>query len=96
MNERVIRELSKIGRELDSSTITLPTETQINIEMSNLKNRFFYKNKFIWSSYVKNAIIGLNWAKSHCHHTTNATLLDDIIANKEIDINSYNKIIVQD
>lgn len=87
--EWVIKKLSEIGRNLSSKSIQLPTEGQISQGMNEMYG-YFPTNKFFHRNFVRNALIGLDYAKCHSHYKTGTKLIDDILSNKKyIFLNSY-------
>lgn len=86
-----IRKLNKIGRNLRGKTIKLPSEKEIIDAKEKLEKDFFKDSEGrINISYIRNVLIGLNYADTHFHYKHKVSLLDDINNNKKIYINSYN------
>lgn len=87
--EWVIKKLSEIGKNLSSESIQLPTEAQISQGMNEMCE-YFPTNKFFHRNFVRNALIGLDYAKYHSHYKTGNQLIADILNGKKyIFLNSY-------
>ena len=90
--DRVIRKLNEIGRNLSDEDIKLPSEKDIIDAKKELEENFFKDDEGrINFSYARNVLIGLNHSETHFHYSTGLLLLDDITNNKRIYIRSYYK-----
>lgn len=88
--DKGIRKLNNIGRNLTDETVKLPLEKDIICGKKELEENFF-KNKIgkVNASYTRNVLIGLNYAEAHFHYNSRVSLLDDINNNKKIYLKSY-------
>ena len=88
--DRVIRKLNDIGRNLSDKTIKLPSEKDIIRAKKELEENFFNNDEGrINFSYARNVLIGLYYTETHFHYSTGLSLLDYINNNKKIYIRSY-------
>lgn len=85
--EKGLRKLNKIGRELVQETIELPSITEVVQGTGELKTRLAGEGR-VNPSYAKNTIIGLNYAETH-FNSKGGSLLDNINNNNKIYPASY-------
>ena len=90
-DKQVIKELAKIGKNLSSISLQLPTEEQINQGIMEMRE-YFPTNKFVHRNFVRNALMALEYAKCHSHYKTGTTLINDILSRKHIFLNSYDRV----
>ena len=88
--DKGIRKLNEIGRNLSDETIKLPLLKDIIKAKEELEEKFFknYEGRINFS-YARNVLIGLNYAEINFHYSSGLSLLDDINNNEKIYLRSY-------
>ena len=88
--DKVIRKLNDIGRNLTHEIIKLPLKKDILDGRKELEQNFFKDKKGrVNPSYTRNVLIALKYAETHFHYISEVSLLDDIKNNKKIFLKSY-------
>lgn len=88
LNAEGIQELSEIGKQVPAIRVQFSKEEQDEAK-AEIEAILPPKSGYVTIPFVRQVLIGLEYAKTHYFCPS---MLDDIIAGKEINISDYKKI----
>ena len=94
-NEKVLRNLAKIGRIALDVSVKLPSNDQVLNAKEHLLVTLPGRGRINFS-YARQVLIGLYLSERYLHKTTGSLLLDDIKNEKRIYLNRYRRIYLND
>ncbi|MCM1127052.1 MAG: hypothetical protein NC429_11340 [Lachnospiraceae bacterium] len=85
--EKEIRELHKIGKQLENVDVKIPSIEEQEEAKKIIEQILPPKDKgYVTMNYVRDVLIGLGYAEKHFRHSS---MLDDIKENTLHDISEY-------